>query len=76
MTNKDNISKLIIVAVDSKFKQFDYVDQIENIQKDVLRSKMILGSSSPRLEYYYKLLKHSRYKKKIIKLIKENILEE
>ena len=24
MTNKDNISKLIIVAVDSKFKQFDY----------------------------------------------------
>jgi hypothetical protein len=59
-----------------EFKQFDYIDQIENIQKDVLRSKMILGTASPRLDYYYKLLQHSRYKKKIIKLIKENILEE
>lgn len=59
-----------------KFKQFDYVNEIENIQKDVLRSKMILGNASPRLDYYYKLLQHSRYKKKIIKLIKENILEE
>ena len=59
-----------------QFKQFDYTADIENIQKDILRSKMILGNSSPRLNYYYSLFKQSRYKKKIITLIKQNLLED
>jgi len=56
--------------------QFDYVEELEKIQKDILRSKMILGTSSPRLDYFYKMFKNSRYKKKILNIIKHNILEE
>jgi hypothetical protein len=56
--------------------QFDYVEELEKIQKDILRSKMILGTSSPRLDYFYKTFKNSRYKKKILNIIKHNILEE
>jgi len=56
--------------------QFDYVEELENIQKDILRSKMILGSASPKLDYFYKMFKNSRYKKKILNIIKHNILEE
>jgi hypothetical protein len=56
--------------------QFDYVDEIQNIQKDILRSKMILGSKSPKLDWFYTLLIKSKYKKKILDLIKNNILEE
>jgi len=59
-----------------EFVQFDYVEELENIQKDILRSKMILGSSSPKLDYFYKMFKNSRYKKKILNTIKHNILEE
>lgn len=56
--------------------QFDYVEELENIQKDILRSKMILGNSSPKLEYFYKMFKNSRYRKKILNIIKHNILED
>ena len=56
--------------------QFDYVEELENIQKDILRSKMILGSASPKLDYFYKMFKNSRYKKKILNIIKHNILED
>lgn len=56
--------------------QFDYVEELENIQKDILRSKMILGTASPKLDYFYKVFKNSRYKKKILNTIKHNILEE
>ena len=68
----------IIKKYKIKYQLVEYVEYeyIENIQKDILRSKMILGNSSPRLNYYYSLFKHSRYKKKIITLIKQNLLED
>lgn len=59
-----------------KFVQFDYTQELSDIQKDILRSKMILGTKSPVLNYYYSLFKNSKYRHKILHLIKENILEE
>lgn len=59
-----------------KFVQFDYTQELSDIQKDILRSKMILGSKSPALNYYYSLFKNSKYRHKILRLIKQNVLED
>lgn len=57
------------------FIRFDYTEELDRIQRDLLQSKMILGNKSPKLNYYYQLFKQSMYRKKILKLIQENILE-
>lgn len=58
-----------------EFVKFDYTDELDKIQREILQSKRFLGNKSPKLSYYYSLFKQSLYKKKIIRLIKENILE-
>lgn len=58
-----------------EFVKFDYTAELDQIQREILQSKRFLGNKSPRLSYYYSLFKQSLYKKKILKLIKENILE-
>lgn len=57
------------------FIKFDYTEELDKIQRELLQSKRFLGNKSPKLSYYYSLFKQSLYKKKIIKLIKENVLE-
>lgn len=54
--------------------RFDYVDELDKIQRDMLSSKGFLGNKSPKLSYYYNLLKQSRYSTKILRLIKDNVL--
>lgn len=73
---RDDVFNYIKFNKPVKFVQFDYTQEISDIQKDILRSKMILGNKSPVLNYYYSLFKNSKYKNKILKLIKENILED
>jgi hypothetical protein len=58
-----------------EFVRFDYTDELDRIQRDILQSKMILGNKSPKLSYYYQLFKQSMYRKKILSLIQQNILE-
>lgn len=59
-----------------ELKQFDYVEEIERIKKDILRSKMILGRKTASLDWFYSLLKRSKYNTKLTQLIRTNILED
>lgn len=58
-----------------EFVRFDYTDELDRIQRDILQSKMILGNKSPKLSHYYKLFKQSMYRNRILTLIQQNILE-
>lgn len=58
-----------------EFVRFDYTDELDRIQRDILQSKLILGNKSPKLTYYYQLFKQSQYRKRILSLIQQNMLE-
>lgn len=54
--------------------RFEYTPEIGHIHNDILASKMILGNRSPKLSYYYEIFKQSRWRTKLLKLIKANTL--
>ena len=54
--------------------RFEYTHEIGRIHNDILASKMILGNRSPKLSYYYEIFKQSRWRTKLLKLIKDNTL--
>jgi hypothetical protein len=58
-----------------EFVRFDYTEELDRLQRDILQAKRFLGFKSPRLGYYYSLFKQSQYRKKIIDLIQANVLE-
>jgi hypothetical protein len=54
--------------------RFEYTPEIAHIHNDILSSKMILGNRSPKLSYYYEIFKQSRWRGKLLRLIRANIL--
>lgn len=55
--------------------KFEFTPELNRIQGDLLSSKMNLLGRSPKLSYYYEIFKNSRYRSRILKEIKSNILE-
>ena len=75
--NRGDVYNYLRVHTDEsvEFVRFDYTPELDSIQREILQAKRFLANKSPRLSYYYSLFKQSQYRKKILRLIKENQLD-